>query len=168
VWLFTREFGLVIAMVQGVRKPTAKLQNHITDYAVVAADLIKGKNTWRLISAKSIATPLHGRERTPMARAYVRTVTFLERFLIGEGIHEELFDHIVASGELVTDDSIEARVFDALSLWKMLVLLGYIAVEDSDEMLFTLPLTESVKSIDDAKIKELIKQATTAITNSHL
>jgi len=52
IWLFTKEFGLVIAMVQGVRKPEAKLQSHITDYSVIHADLIRGKSTWRLISAK--------------------------------------------------------------------------------------------------------------------
>ncbi len=64
IWLFTREFGLVIAMVQGVRKPAAKLQSNITDYSVIAADLIRGKNTWRLISSKVIAVPLHGKERS--------------------------------------------------------------------------------------------------------
>lgn len=32
IWLLTREFGLLIVMVQGVRKSTAKLQSQLTDY----------------------------------------------------------------------------------------------------------------------------------------
>jgi recombinational DNA repair protein (RecF pathway) len=167
VWLFTKEFGLVIAMVQGVRKSTAKLQGHTSDYSVIMADLIKGRSTWKLISAQVIDAPLQSCERTPLARAYVRTVAFLERFLIGEGVHEELFTHVISAGQLVKEQSVEARMFDALSLWKMLVLLGYSATEE-DEALVTVPLKEAVAAIDEIKMKELIKRATTAITYSHL
>ena len=168
VWLFTKEFGLVIAMVQGVRKPLAKLQGHITDYSVIAADLIKGKNTWRLISAKSMEVPLRAKERSSLARAYVRSVAFMERFLVGEGTHEELFNHIISVGKMVQQGEYEARAVDALSLWKILVLLGYIAVEDDEEIFFTTPFDQAVVLVNDTVIKKLIKNATTAITNSHL
>ena len=168
VWLFTKEFGLVIAMVQGVRKPTAKLQSHITDYSVIHADLIRGKSMWRLISATVVAAPLKATERQPLARAYVRTLAFLERFLIGEGIHDELFDHIITVGTMVQAGGYDARIVDAVSLWKMLALLGYIDVEGNDEQLFTLPFDQAVSLADDATIKRLIKNATDAITSSHL
>jgi len=168
VWLFTKEFGLVIAMVQGVRKPTAKLQSHITDYSVIHADLIRGKSMWRLISATVVAVPLKATERQPLARAYVRTLAFLERFLIGEGIHDELFDHIITVGTMVQAGGYDARIVDAVSLWKMLALLGYIDVEGNDEQLFTLPFDQAVSLADDATIKRLIKNATDAITSSHL
>lgn len=168
LWLFTKELGVVIAMVQGVRKPSAKLQNHVTDYSVIMADLIKGKSTWRLISAQVIDAPLQGRERTPLARAYARTIAFLERFLAGEGTHEELFDHILAVGEIVKKGEAKAHMFDALSLWKMLALLGYMAVETNDEPLFTLPLADAVAAMTEVKMKELVKSATNAITYSHL
>jgi recombinational DNA repair protein (RecF pathway) len=167
VWLFTQEFGLIIVMVQGVRKPMAKLQGHISDYSIIAADLIKGKATWRLISAAVISTRLHGHERSPLARAYVRSVALLERFVIGEGAHEALFDHIRLAGEMVKGDY-DARAFDVLSLWKMLVLLGYSAVEDDEQQLFTLPFDQAIGTIDEAGIKKLIVSATNAIKHSHL
>ncbi|HTH93391.1 MAG TPA: recombination protein O N-terminal domain-containing protein [Candidatus Paceibacterota bacterium] len=168
IWLFTKELGLVIATVQGVRKPSAKLQSHIMDYSVIQADLIKGKSTWRLISAQVIDVPLQGKERTPLARAYARTVGFLERFLVGEGAHEELFDHILSAGEIVKGGADDARMFDALSLWKILVLLGYIPVDNNDQELFSLPLADATKRLDDGRVKSLIKNATEAITYSHL
>lgn len=168
VWLFTKELGLIVAVVQGVRKPGAKLQSHITDYSIVMADLIKGKNAWRLVSASVLDVPLKGKERAPTARALVRSIAFLERFLIGEGPHEELFQHIADGMTLVKEKDIDARAFDALSLWRILVLLGYSAVESENEKLFTLPLIDAMSLLTDSKIKELIKNATDAITNSHL
>ncbi len=168
IWLFTREFGLVIAMVQGVRKPLAKLQGHVTDYTVILADLLRGKSTWRLVSAQVRSVPLKGSVRQPLARAYVRTIAFLERFLVGEGVHEELFDHVYIVGSMVQEGGYEPRALDALSLWKILALLGYIAVDEKNEELFELPFAEAVGLVDDARIKVLIKDATDAITSSHL
>jgi recombinational DNA repair protein (RecF pathway) len=167
VWLFTKEFGLIIAMIQGVRKPTAKLQGHVTDYGIIKADLVRGKSTWRLISAAVMTVPLQGHEREPLARVYVRSVAFLERFLVGEGIHEELFDHILSLGEMIKG-SFDARMLDALSLWKVLVLLGYVAVEEGEEQFFELPLDQAVLLVDDRSVKTLIKRATDAIVSSHL
>ncbi len=171
VWLFTKEFGLVIAMMQGVRKPEAKLQGHVMDYSMISVDLIRGKNTWRLISAKAIESPVQGYEREPLSRVYVRTVAFLERFLVGEGMHEELFQHIQDLGTIVKqkgDSKDIVRSLDALSLWKVLVLLGYIAIEDNEKHFFTLPLSEAAVLLSDSDIKKLIKGATDAIHSSHL
>jgi len=168
IWLFTQEFGLLIVMVQGVRKPEAKLQSQLSDYSVISADLIKGKSAWRLISATMVEVPLRAKERSSLARAYVRTITLLERFLIGEGSHDELFGHIIACGAIVQQGNGDARAFDALSLWKVLVLLGYIAVADADEPLFTLPLDQAMALLDESRIKKLIRSATDAISYSHL
>lgn len=168
IWLFTRDFGLLIVMVQGVRKPEAKLQSQLSDYSVISADILKGKSTWRLLSAKTIATPVRAKERSSLARAYVRTITLLERFLTGEGTHHELFDHILACGIIVQEGAADARMFDVLSLWKVLVLLGYAAAEEGDEIFFTLPFNEALQLMDDVHIKKFIKNATDAISYSHL
>lgn len=168
VWLFTKEFGLIIAMMQGVRKPTAKLQGHVSDYSIIHADLIRGKNTWRLVSAKVREVPLQGKERDPLARVYVRTVAFLERFLVGEGVHEELFDHVETLGRMVAQGGYDVRMLDALSLWKVLVLLGYIAIQEEEQQFFDLPLHEAVLLVTESAVKKLIKTATDAITSSHL
>jgi recombinational DNA repair protein (RecF pathway) len=168
VWLFTEEFGLVVAVVQGVRKPQAKLQGHISDYSVIAADLIKGRNTWRLVSAKVMEEPLRAKARSALARAYVRTISFLERFLVGDGANEELFAHLITVGGLVRTTDLDARIVDALSLWRMLVILGYAAIDDSEMPLFELPFVDAVPLIDEKKLKKIIKTATESIIQSHL
>ncbi|MDB5189013.1 MAG: hypothetical protein JWM92_611, partial [Candidatus Nomurabacteria bacterium] len=128
----------------------------------------KGKSTWRLISARVKEVVLRPKARSALGRSYVRTLGLLERFLTGEGTHPELFDHIIACGLIAQAEQGDARAFDALSLWKVLVLLGYVAVPAEDEILFTLPLDQALAEMDDRRIKKLIQSATDAIHYSHL
>src|SRR4051812_4566548 len=75
VWLFTREFGYIATVMQGVRKGGAKLQGQVIDYAFITADIIKGKEVWRLVSATTQKNPLAGHTRDPLARSYVRVLS---------------------------------------------------------------------------------------------
>jgi recombinational DNA repair protein (RecF pathway) len=168
VWLFTREFGLVVAAVQGVRKPSAKLAAHLSDYSFINADLVKGKEVWRLIGAQEEFLPLAGAVRTPIARAYVRTLSAVDRFLVDEGPHEELFAHLKEIALLVGDESVDVKAYDALSLWRMLALLGYIAPEEADEALLEGAFAPALSRVTEAVRVRLIAAATDAIAQSHL
>ena len=168
LWLFTREFGLVVASMQGVRKPGAKLASHSSDYSIIRVDLVKGREVWRLISAKVVKNPLEERMRESMARAYVRTLSALARFLVDEGVHEELYEHVLVSAEMLQEGGYDAKLFDALSLWRVFAHLGYIAVVEADELLFTLPLREAYASVTTAQHVRLMESVKTAIEQSHL
>ncbi len=168
LWLFTKEFGLLVVMVQGVRKPEAKLQSQLSDYSVIDADLLKGRNSWRLVSARIREVVLRDKTRSVLSRGYVRTIALLERFLTGEGANTELFDHVIDCGALVQHADIDPRAFDVLSLWKALALLGYAATEADDEQFFTMPFEQAVRSVGETQIKQFIKSATDAISYSHL
>ncbi len=168
VWLFTRDFGLVMAAVQGVRKPSAKLQGHISDYSYIKVDLVKGREVWRLIGADVIDDYLLNNTRNPLARSFVRSLTLIDRFLIDEGPHQEVFDHIAACGNVLLQGSVDHKSFDAVSLWRMLVLLGYIAVEDRDKDLMYTPLQDALQLVSTETRARLILASNTAIKESHL
>jgi recombinational DNA repair protein (RecF pathway) len=167
VWLFTEEFGLIVAVVQGVRKVGAKLQSHITDYAFIKADLIKGREVWRLINARTIDTPVSGNIRNPLARVYVRTLSLLVRFLIEEGSHTEIFEHIKDLSKIFSGEY-DAKTVDAISLWKILVLLGYIAPSPEETFLITEPFPEVALKTTENQRKKLVEEAKVAIKESHL
>lgn len=168
VWLFTKEFGLVMAMVQGVRKPGAKLQSHIIDYAYISSDLVKGKDVWRLISASVLHNPSQGRMRDPLLRAYVRTLAMLVRFLAGEGAHEDIFMHLKECMEVVKKGGYDAKIFDALSLWKIAALLGYIAPREEDKVLLALPLQEAILQVGEQVRARFVQEVQYAMSESHL
>jgi DNA repair protein RecO len=168
VWLFTESFGLIVATVQGVRNKGAKLQSHIIDYAFIHADLVQGKEVWRLVSARLIDAPLAGRLRSPLARAYVRSLSLVTRFLIDEGVHEELYAHIKACAQILKEGTADPQLFDALSIWKMLVFLGYIAPEPDELALVSLPIDTALLQISAIQHKALLSEVKDALIQSHL
>ena len=60
--VFTRELGLIRATVQGIRLNKSKLKFSIQDLSFATIDFVKGKEVWRITSAKSITS-------FPLARA---------------------------------------------------------------------------------------------------
>ena len=167
-WLFTEELGLVVAIATGVRKGESKLKGQLTDYAFVSVDLVRGKDIWRLISASEEFNPLIGIVHSQLARAYVRTLGTLERFLVDEGVHPELWDHIQECAHALQDTAIDARVYDTLAIWRILVHLGYIAVDADQERLFTESFAHAMGSIDEEKMRHMIKVVNETIVHTHL
>lgn len=169
LWLFTESFGLVVATVQGVRKAGAKLAMHTTDYSLIAADLVRGKEVWRLTSAREEYNPFIGKPSDERGRAFVRTLGIIDRFCQGEEAHDALFAHLrEAVQTLSLSEEIDVRSFDTILLWKAMVLLGYGTVSPAQQQLFTLPLAEAVRYIDDATRTALIRETNVVIKESHL
>lgn len=181
IWLFTEEFGLVVAVATGIRKPGAKLASQLIDYSFVEADLVKGREVWRLVSAVPIMSPVSGRTTHPLARAYVRMLATLERFLVDEGVHTELFAHIYECAQLVNGErgasvdstprdpaGLDSRQFDTLAIWRTLEMLGYIAVEDADVPLTTMSFGEALEHLDEERTRRMIVAVNATIKETHL
>lgn len=173
VWLFTKEYGLIVATVQGVRKPGAKLRAHITDYCYIHADIVKGRDVWRLVSAQIKENPFAGGYDKLRARSYIRALSLVQRFCIEEGVEPEVFDHLFAVMKTLSKSSdsaslpAQAGFFDTVVLWKILVQLGYLELSSDLEELFHKPLLEAV-DLPESVSKRLIKDVTDAIHRTHL
>lgn len=167
VWLFTKEFGLIVATVQGVRKSGAKLRSHIVDYTYVTADLVKGRDVWRLTSAEVLRNPFIGEYDKLRARSYIRALSLVERFCIEEGPELKLFEHLTSVMNTTSEPSNNPAFFDTIVLWKILVLLGYLELTADLEDLFSINLSEVV-DLPESVSKRLIKDVTDAIKRTHL
>jgi recombinational DNA repair protein (RecF pathway) len=177
-WLFTRSLGLVVAMVQGVRKSGSKLSMQLSEYAFATVDLVRGKDVWRLVNIAHTSNPFLGTdgatptERYTLGRSFVRTLAAVERFCQGEEAHEELFDHLVSCFEVIQmtpiDQPLDPKSFDALSLWKVLVLLGYGAVPDPYQEFFSFPLSTATRTLTPDTRTQLIREVNTIIKETQL
>lgn len=157
-WLFTEEFGLIVATTQGIRKHGSKLQSQLIDYSIISADLVKGRDIWRLVSATLIHNPLSGHTRSELARPYVRMLASIDRFLAGEGEeNRELWNHIESCAFSLSQD-LNPKHFDTFAIWKTLVHLGYISDEGDN----------SFSNITTEMAKRMVKEANEAITHTHL
>ena len=167
VWLFTKEFGLIVATVQGVRKSGAKLRSHLLDYTLITADLVNGRDVWRLVSAQVVTNPFVGEYDKLRARSYIRALGLVVRFCIEEGVEPELFTHLEETMNTLTSPSNNPNFFDTIVLWKILVILGYLGLTDDLQDLFTRPLASAV-DLPDNIAKRLIRDVTDAIKRTHL
>jgi DNA repair protein RecO len=167
VWLFTLEYGLIVATVQGVRKPAAKLRSHITDYCYIHADLIKGREVWRLVSAQIKTNPFVRQYDKLRARSYIRALSLVQRFCIEEGIETSLFKHLYETMQTLSVESNNPNFFDTIVLWKILVLLGYLELPSEFEILFNTDLVENI-DLTESIAKRLIKDVSDAINRTHL
>jgi DNA repair protein RecO len=167
VWLFTKEYGLIVATVQGVRKSGAKLRSHITDYCYINADIVKGRDVWRLVSAQVIKNPFIADYDKLRARSYIRALSLVERFCIEEGPEPILFEHLISVMNTISLPSDNPSFFDTIVLWKILVMLGYLELTDDLKDLFDINLSEAV-DLPESVAKRLIKDVTDAINRTHL
>jgi DNA repair protein RecO len=166
VWLFTKEHGLIVATVQGVRKSGAKLRSHILDYTYINADLVKGRDVWRLVSAQVIKNPFVGLYDKMRARSFVRALSLVERFCIEEGAEPEIFEHLLETMQTLDTASDNNKLFDAVVLWKILVMLGYLELAPEFKDLFEKDILEIAPKEDT--VKRLVKDVTDAINRTHL
>ena len=168
VVLFTRDLGLITVHTQGIRKSTAKLSSHVIDYALIRADIVKGRGVWRMISAKVVTNTCMGTSLPTHARGFVRALSLVQRFVGSEMVQPELFYHIMNCAEHVDDETLDAKKYDTIALWKSMAILGYVSLEGELETIYTLPLVEAIRILSDDMMEELISTVNTSIVQSHL
>ncbi|MBI2049098.1 MAG: recombination protein O N-terminal domain-containing protein [Parcubacteria group bacterium] len=131
--LFTKDFGLLSARAQGVRKGHSKLKCHLQDFSLASFDLVRGKNGWRVTSAQDalhlVPFPVGSRETGNRPQdVVVRVSSLLTRLLRGEEKDAELYLDVVSSFRALQNAAVEntsVKDFEALLLMRILHRLGY-------------------------------------------
>ncbi len=128
VTIFTRELGLVRAMVQGIRLNKSKLKYILQDFSYANVDFVKGKEIWRVTSAKSINTFPLARANKDSLLLIARISSLIDRFCGAESVNQKIFDELIQS-IYILDDEVENDTREALELHLVLRImneLGYI------------------------------------------
>jgi DNA repair protein RecO (recombination protein O) len=127
--VYTREMGLVRAMVQGIRLNKSKLRFALQDYTYANVDFVRGKDIWRVTSAKNITSFPYARNSSRSLLMIARVSSLLERLCDGEESNEKIFDDFVQALYLLDDTSVLDQSREALELHLVLRImnsLGYI------------------------------------------
>ncbi|MFA6514896.1 MAG: DNA repair protein RecO [Candidatus Paceibacterota bacterium] len=159
--IYTREMGLVHAAAQGVRLHKSKLRFTLQDFSYVNVDLVRGKELWRVTSAKHITSFPLARSSSQSLLLITRVSSLLERLCNGEGPSEEIFDDFIQALYILDTDDIETKSREALELHLVLRImnsLGYIG--DSDMLAKYLE-----SSFDHSKTEALLKERQSIIAH---
>jgi len=146
--IFTREFGLVQAVAQGIRLERSKLRYHTQDYSFGIYSLVKGREYWKLTGSQEFKEMSFGQNNKPDREAkaensgsnseaeefIARLALLLRRLLHGEEAHPELFDCVQECVKFIESekeggirlDSEVMLTVESLTVARMLFLLGYI------------------------------------------
>lgn len=132
--LFTKDFGVIMAKATGIRKIESRLRYFVQDFKYIDASLVKGKNYWRLVSAR----PIHelNSKKSLATSSRVRSLQLISK-LAGEGEPmPELFEtlseaYMYTSRIHPSNEDLEG--IEALLALKILHTLGYWGEEEDEE-----------------------------------
>ncbi len=168
--IFTRDFGLITATAQSLRREKSKLRGHLSLYAFIALDVVRGRDLWRITAVRTIddlpfSMPLRSK------RIYGRTLEAVDRLYHGEEPHKLVFSHMQELTQLLKEKTFseqELKFLDTLSVTRLLAHLGYLketeVVAQFTQSLFTVALAGMDESIN----RTLISQSQEALKASHL
>lgn len=131
--IYTRELGLVRAMVQGIRLHKSKLRFALQDLSHSNIDLVRGKDIWRITTASNINTFPYARASRSSLLIIARVSKLIERLCDGEQSNEKIFDDFIESLYLLDNVNMKNRSREALELHLVLRImnqLGYIGESD--------------------------------------
>lgn len=167
-FLLTRNLGFVAAQAAGVRLLKSKLRHHLTLFALVEAELIRGKNFWRMVSVSPAEETIFFRNKnTPV---FARLTGLIRRLVHGEEENEKLFEDLKKSRALISENGLseeEITVLETISAARILSALGYLSEEKYPEI-FHGEINKSVISGDRTILPALVKDINLALQESHL
>jgi DNA repair protein RecO (recombination protein O) len=131
LYLFTEELGVIGAVAQGLRLGRSKLRYALPDYAYASISVLRGRNSWRLRSAHSIATVRESFSEAPLElRTFVQILALIKRLVPAEEPDLPLFGLVRASFIFLRDTTLTSEELadaECLVVLRILNVLGYLA-----------------------------------------
>lgn len=167
--LFTKEFGMLYASARSAREEKSKQRYALQDFSFVTISLIKGKYGWRIgsvIPEKNVFYASYTREGRQSVYGLVK---LLIRFVHGEEPIPEIYDLLVESFSLLVENKVRhPEHFITAIKFKLLYILGYIAVDEETKVLATASNNELDMIWSDKLLSKLKKSIDNAESVSHL
>lgn len=148
--LFSRDYGIIRGVAQGVRFNKSKLRYSLSEFSRPRISLVRGREYWRIVGAvpsdPPCVTPFHGEA----FKLYVRVLSLLRQLAPLEEENTELFEEVeIAFRHLQTlTRTEELENFEVVLILRVLKNLGYLG-ETPDISRFTHSFTWSSDLIEE-------------------
>lgn len=158
--LFTKEFGMIGAVAQGIRLSKSKLKYHVQDFNFSNVSVVRGKEVWRLTGAGEIENV------NKPSILQIKILKLLRRLLHGEEKNEKLFDIV----EYIFRNNFEdLDAVEYLTVLRILNILGYIRnVDNINKYLESNDINSSILSSINQDKQDIIKLINQALQESQL
>ena len=167
-FIFTKEFGLIKASAQSVRRLPSKLRYGLEDFSLAQVSVVRGKEIWRLTSAEKRLKIERGEKLLLLSRIF----SLLLRLLHGEEKNDRLFDglkegmyFLEKSG--LTEENLVS--FECIMALRILSALGYIGqLGDFDQFTVSLYFTSELLTQMSALKTRAILEINKSLKETHL
>jgi len=159
--LFTRDFGMIGVVAQGIRLAKSKLRYHVQDYSFCSVSIVRGKEVWRLVGAHEIPND------DKRGILHIKILKLLKRLLQGEERNEKLFSIVNALYEInIKKEDYEA--VECLIILRILNSLGYISSKDLTSLLDNNQINDEIIAYIKENKVGIIKVINSALKESQL
>ena len=169
--ILTRDLGVVVARARSVRLGVSKLSPSLVDFSLATLSFVKGKYSWRLVGAKSIANTFKVLEGSlEKKRLWVRFLCTLRQLIHGEEKDRAPYDITVDFYTALVKreySAEELKSLECLAMFHLLKFLGYVEEKESYRNILSHPIFQdnSIKKAGEIK-KELIQELNRALSAS--
>jgi len=127
--ILTREFGVIFASAQGVRRFNSKLKSFLVSFQPVRFFLVRGRETWRIVNVVEI----EGSRLSVRERAFVvRPLSLISKLVHGEEPEPVLYSIIQELHESIASLSgRDQSLAEELASLRVAFVLGYVPIPSS-------------------------------------
>ena len=167
--ILARDLGLIRAVAGGVRKEQSKLRSSLEPFSVSQISFVRGKDYWRItnVEPQLILTNIYRDDRSRLT-SIARTFSLVEKLVVGESVHPELFDKIEEIINFSIKNNTEEEETEILFAANILSKLGYISNDSLLESIVTAELRTEVISIIKQNKRKVIGVVNKRIKESGL
>lgn len=167
--IFTENFGLINAKVQGVRNVHSRLRAGSQDFCLGEFSLVHGKTGWRVVSARADKNLFEIFRNSPEKLKIIGNILNLIKKLTAEeetkNSYNSIFNIICNFFNfLITAKEQDIALAECLSLVRILHALGY--MQNDPEL--SIPLTSSEITIENLEIISPRRSKIVALINESL
>lgn len=172
VYVFTKGFGLIVAIAQGIRFEKSKLRYNVQDYTFSTFSLVHGKEFWRIVGASELILGNKSDQKTKQA-ILSRISQILIRFVQGEEKREDIYECLLNFSVFIDDHTdLKEEVLttsESLLLIRILYRLGYVG-KSQDYNEFILDTHFDPKNIETliTKRADINRIINSSLKESHL
>jgi recombinational DNA repair protein (RecF pathway) len=165
--LFTKDAGMLEARASGIRDEKSKLRYALQPFSRTRVTLVRGKREWRLTGALAERNIFMGATNRDTRGYVLKTVKYLDRFVIGEEGGSELYNDVM-DGLIYLGECGDDRAYYVV-LYRMLTELGYVAPEGTLKDVARAPSTMTACSlVSDQLTHDMALAVEEACAVSHL
>lgn len=139
VVMYTEDFGLIMAVAQGVREMKSKLRYSLQDFSYGTVALVRGREMWRITNAATEISIFNKALNSVARETLAEILKFVKRFAPGEARNDDIFGNLKEASAFLFRyqkeiNASDIKTLEVVTKLRIMYTLGYVkrTIENKD------------------------------------